>query len=236
MLLQRYWRLISGQERTQARRFYFAADRHRYLVTRALVRTVLSRYAPVAPEQWRFVCNAYGKPAVANHGRQAAGISFNLSHSRQLVVLGVGCGQALGIDAENLNDRQAPVDLAQRYFCAGEAQALAACPSALRAERFYRYWTLKESYIKARGMGLSIPLDQFGFDFGAGGQIAMSMQAGLGDQAARWRFWQWRPAATALVALCAQAATPQPQRLVHKRIIPTVEEHVLDDICPATSF
>lgn len=235
-LLQRYWQLIDGQEQAQARRFHFAADRHRYLVTRVLVRTVLSRYAPLAPEQWRFVRNAYGKPSVDNDIRQAARMSFNLSHSRQLVVLGVGCGQALGIDTEHLGGGQAPVELAARYFCADEAQALAACPSGLRGERFYHYWTLKESYIKARGMGLSIPLDQFGFAFGAGGRIGMRVAPGLDDQAGRWRFWQWRPAATALVALCAQSATPQPPRLVHKRIIPMVEEQVLDHICPSTSF
>jgi 4'-phosphopantetheinyl transferase len=234
-LLQRYWYLLTETEKSQARRFHFPADQHRYLVTRVLLRTVLSRYAPVSPAQWRFSCNAYGKPAVANDGGQAARIAFNLSHSGQLVVLCVSCDHALGIDTECLSGRPPSMDTVARYFCAEEALALAAIPTHLRAERFYRYWTLKEAYIKARGMGMSIPLDQFSFDFGVGGHIAMHMQPALGDRATRWRFWQWRQAA-ALIAVCAPASTPQPQQLTHKRIIPLVEEQVSEDICATTSF
>ena len=235
VLLQRYWPLLAEAEQVQARRFHFPADRHRYLVTRVLLRTVLSRYAPVAPAQWRFSCNAYGKPAVANGGLQAARIAFNLSHSGHLVVLCVSCDQALGIDTECLDGRTPCLDTAQHYFCAEEALALAACPAQHRTERFYRYWTLKEAYVKARGMGMSIPLNQFSFGFGAGGHIAMHVQPALGDMAARWRFWQWRQAA-ALVAVCAPAGTPQPQQLTHKRIIPMLQEQVSEDICATTSF
>lgn len=235
VLLQRYWLLLAETEQMQAQRFHFPADRHRYLVTRVLLRTVLSRYAPVPPAQWRFSYNAYGKPAVANDGVQTARIAFNLSHSGHLVVLCISCDHALGIDTECLHGRTPCMDTAQRYFCAEETLALEACPAPLRTERFYRYWTLKEAYIKARGMGMSIPLDQFSFGFGSGGRIAVHMQPALGDIATHWRFWQWRQAG-ALVAVCAPASTPQPQQLTHKRIIPMLEEQISEDICATTSF
>ena len=80
-LLQEYRGLLSEAEREQQQRFYFAKDRQRYLVTRALVRTVLSRYAPIYPEQWLFATNAYGKPYIANGAGFYNSISFNITHS-----------------------------------------------------------------------------------------------------------------------------------------------------------
>src|SRR5215831_16122151 len=64
-LLNAYHQLMSPEERAQQQRFYFEKSRHEYLVTRALARTVLSRYVAVDPSIWRFEKNEYGKPAIA---------------------------------------------------------------------------------------------------------------------------------------------------------------------------
>ena len=88
-LLAEYRSLLSEEERQRQMRFHFERDRHRYLVTRAMVRTVLSKYADVAPRDWRFAANDYGKPSIAAEHTEARGIEFNLSHTDGLVVLGV---------------------------------------------------------------------------------------------------------------------------------------------------
>jgi 4'-phosphopantetheinyl transferase len=67
-LLASYRELLNATEKEEESRFYFARDRHRYLVTRALVRTVLSRYASVDPKDWVFSRNAYGRPYIVNGG------------------------------------------------------------------------------------------------------------------------------------------------------------------------
>src|SRR5215813_4188059 len=70
-----YRELLSAAEKEQERRFYFARDRRRYLVTRAMVRTVLSRYVSVHPREWLFSTNAYGRPDIVNAQARDAGLS-----------------------------------------------------------------------------------------------------------------------------------------------------------------
>jgi 4'-phosphopantetheinyl transferase len=202
-LLQRYSQLLTPAERQAQARFHFAKDQHRYLLTRALVRTVLSHYAPTAPQDWTFDVNAWGKPFVTHTNTLTEHIAFNVSHTDGLIVLAVGQHRALGVDVEQLS-RNAPLDAAHAYFSAAESASLAQLPAEQQAFRFFQYWTLKESYIKARGMGLSIPLDQFSFNLEAPSHIRLSTDPRLQDAAVRWQFWQFRLPSDHLVALCAE--------------------------------
>src|SRR5437867_1617437 len=96
-----YRELLNAAEKEQEPRFYFERDRRRYLITRALVRTVLSRYVSIRPTDWIFSTNAYGRPECANVQARTAGLSFNISHTHSLIVLGVTKDRALGVDVEN---------------------------------------------------------------------------------------------------------------------------------------
>jgi 4'-phosphopantetheinyl transferase len=243
-LLERYRQLLTEAERQQETRFHFAQDRHRYLITRALVRTTLSRYADLPPERWTFVLNAYGRPAICNDG--VHGISFNLSHSRKLVVLAITRDHDLGVDTEDALTRSAPTEIAERFFAPEEVASLRALPADQQPERFFQYWTLKESYIKARGMGLSLPLDQFAFHFPRADQVRLTIQPKLQDAAENWRFWQWwvrpqQPDSIAahhgqhLLALCAPNVRDAPPRLVLKEIVPFVSEGDLHHTLIASS-
>lgn len=223
-LLDQYRQLLTGKEQAQERRFHFRKDQHRYLVTRALVRTVLSRYAPVAPEQWLFSPNAYGKPEIANDDRTAKKISFNISHTHGLIVLGITGYKSLGLDTENVRARQAPIDVARHYFSADEVAALHALPVNMQHDRFFQYWTLKEAYIKARGMGLSIPLDQFSFHLPHDVHPGISFHSLLDDHASRWRFWQFRVSSEYLMAVCAERVESVAQQLKIKKLVPLEAE------------
>jgi 4'-phosphopantetheinyl transferase len=229
-LLGQYRELLTDGERRQEARFHFAADRRRYLVTRALVRTTLSRYVPVAPEQWSFSANAYGRPEITNDDQTARTLSFNVSHTKSLIVLGVTCNSALGVDTENVRIREAALDVADRFFSPAEVAALNALPADMRHDRFFDYWTLKESYIKARGMGLSIPLDQFGFHFPDERRVDISMSSRLNDSASRWRFWQLRPSADYLVALCVERSGQSSPEVQTRSVIPFDGDESID--CP----
>jgi 4'-phosphopantetheinyl transferase len=228
-LLGEYRQLLSESERAQERRFHFADDRRRYLVTRALVRTVLSRYvaSDIAPGQWTFVTNDFGRPEIGNQHPGAGKISFNLSHTKDVILLGITCGQALGVDVENLRNRQSLLDIAQRFFAPCEVEALSALPAGQQQQRFFEYWTLKESYIKARGMGLAIALDQFGFRFPQDRFIDLSIDPRQLDTPARWRFWQLWLRDEYLAAVCAQRTDGESPRLVVSETIPLVSEKAL---------
>ncbi len=219
-LLAEYRQLLTEQELRQQLRFRFERDKHRYLVTRAMVRTVLSKYADVAPRDWQFEVNAYGRPSIAAEHEVAAGIEFNLSHTDGLVVLGVARGRALGVDVENVCTRQSGIEIADRYFAPAEVAAMRALPPEQQARRFFEYWTLKESYIKARGMGLSIPLDHFSFDLSRARDARIVMDKRLGDSPSKWCFWQLQPRAEHLVAVCAQRLEAEPPRWTMRRFVP----------------
>lgn len=215
--------LLSGDERAQEPRFHFADDRKRYLVTRALVRKVLSRYADVAPGDWRFAVNDHGRPRIALPAGADAGcqgLDFNLSHTRGLIAMAVSRHRPLGVDVEQVSARRGSLDIAQRFFSPREAAALARVPAAALQERFYEYWTFKEAYIKARGLGLSLPLERFGFDFPRDDEVRLSVDPEVGDDAARWSLWQLRPTPEHLLALCAARLPSQPTVLAVREAVP----------------
>jgi 4'-phosphopantetheinyl transferase len=215
-----YLTLLNEEERQNQQRFYFERDRLRYLVTRALVRSVLSRYAPIAPGEWRFETNSYGRPHIARALTAASDIRFNLSHTHSLIVLGVTLGRELGVDVENLWTRCVSIQIADGFFAPEEVADLARVPAGDRQRRFLEYWTLKESYIKARGMGLSIPLDKFSFHYRADGAVELSVCAELGDDPCRWQFWHLQPAPGYVLAVCAERLRAETSRLVVRRVVP----------------
>jgi 4'-phosphopantetheinyl transferase len=199
--------LLNTEERAQEARFYFSNDRRQYLYSRALLRSTLSRYAAVKPSDWVFAPNSYGRPEIVNPDAVRLNLSFNLSHTRGLIVLAVTRQRLLGVDVENITCRRASIDLAGRYFATDEAASLKAVPRQMQAYRFFEYWTFKEAYIKARGMGLSLPLDKFSFHYPDANTVALVIHPELRDDAARWQFWQFQPTADHLIAVCAEVAS-----------------------------
>jgi 4'-phosphopantetheinyl transferase len=227
-LLNRYLELLSVAELRQQRRFYFERDQHRYLVTRALVRTVLSKYAPISPDQWRFATNPYGRPEVANEDAHARLLAFNLSHTSGLIILGVTRNRAIGVDVENLHVQRAGLEVADRFFALSEVAALRALPLAQQERRFFEYWTLKESYIKAHGMGLSLPLNRFAFDVEDRGRIRLSIDSSLKDLPELWESWQFEPEAGFIVAVVAARPDGGSGSLRFRRTVPLLHEEAFD--------
>src|SRR5262249_53867928 len=152
------------------------------------------------------------------------GLSFNISHTHSLIVLGVTQGRELGIDVENVVDRAAPLDVAGRYFAPQEVAVLSAAPKQEQQHRFFEYWTFKESYIKARGMGLSLPLDKFSFHYPHDRAVEIAIDAELADDAARWQFWQFRPTPEYLVALCAERVGARSPKVIARKVVPLLSE------------
>lgn len=179
--------LMTPDERARHRRFHFERDRRQFLATRALSRAVLSRYASVPPAEWRFEAGSHGKPRIA-HPAGTPPLYFNLANTAGLVVCAVSVAhEMIGVDVERIDRKVEMLDLAERFFSPCEVRALRAIPASEQDRRFFDFWTLKESYIKARGLGLALPLDQFSFHFESG-EIGVAFDEKLADDPARWRF------------------------------------------------
>jgi 4'-phosphopantetheinyl transferase len=222
-----YRAVLNYAENEQESRFYFEKDRWRYVVTRALVRTVLSRYAPLAPKDWTFLTNRYGRPEIANTEATKDGLTFNISHTDSLIVLGITKHRALGIDVENIHRRKVSIKIAEQFFAWNELAELARIPLHRWQDRFFEYWTFKESYIKARGMGLSLPLDKCSFYFPHDRCVKIAIHPKLADDAVRWHFWQFRPRREYLVAVCAECVDTRAPLLVIRKIVPARSEELL---------
>jgi 4'-phosphopantetheinyl transferase len=158
--LQQLELTLSQDEKARAGRFHFAKDKNHYIVARGLLRELLGRYLQKSPDSLEFSYGEYGKPSLAGENA-AAGLSFNLSHSAGLVALAFAKDRNLGIDVEAIKPDSAGEEIARRYFSAPEVSDLLSLPPDARADAFFRCWTRKEAYLKARGAGLQIPLDSF---------------------------------------------------------------------------
>jgi 4'-phosphopantetheinyl transferase len=209
--------LLPNDDLEKGRRYHFARDRNRFLLTRILQRTVLSRYHGVSPKNWQFSANPFGRPSIAaSHGERC--IEFNISHTNSLIVFAVGRDLKIGIDIEQLRCLTTQLEIADRFFGEVEASDLRLLPPHLRSRRFLEYWTLKEAYLKARGRGLSIPLDSVAFLL-APGRIDFTVNADQGD-AERWRFLQFDVFDEHIGALCIGSSRGAPLRLTAREVVP----------------
>ena len=187
-VLNDFQQLISPQEQETIDRRRTDDAKRDALVTRGLVRTVLSRYSDISPSQWQFDKGWNGKPFIANsnESKSAESLEFNLSHAHHLIALAVTRGSVIGIDVEYTKRKSATKKLAPRYFSASEVEALQMLPSQEQQVGFYDYWTLKESYIKACGDGLSVPLHLFSFDIQDRDNISLTFDEKRKDNSERW--------------------------------------------------
>jgi len=196
LLLNRYKSWLTDEETQKMYRYRFERHQHQYLITRALIRSLLSHYYPATPPQdWRFDKNQWGKPSLFVE-QNPGNLVFNLSHTDGLIVCAFSQEHPLGVDVEDVTREGETVKIADRYFSAQEYQTLIALPEQKQNERFFDLWTLKESYIKAWGKGLAIPLDEFSFCFPEDdntiSEITLHTEAARQDQPEQWRFWNWQ--------------------------------------------
>jgi 4'-phosphopantetheinyl transferase len=153
-------RYLSAEERERANRFHIDDDRDRYTVSHGSLRRILGQYLDLPPEEIAFGHGEHGKPNL-DPLPQAGGLAFNMSHSGDFILIAVGLLREVGVDVEKVRPEIELERLARRFFSPGEVESLSAQESDQRLAAFFRCWTRKEAYIKARGGGLSIPLDQF---------------------------------------------------------------------------
>jgi 4'-phosphopantetheinyl transferase len=148
--------LFAG-ERARAAGFRFERDRRRFVARRVFARGILAGYLGITASQVPLRTSSQGKPELD----APSGISFSLSHSEGVTVMAVAAGGPVGVDIERVRPIADALEVAERFFARGEVAQLRSSPDD-QAEAFLALWTRKESYLKATGAGLSVPL--IGFD------------------------------------------------------------------------
>jgi 4'-phosphopantetheinyl transferase len=157
--LQTLRQTLTPDEQARADRFYFDEHRHRFIAARGILRALLGRYLALKPETIRFAYNDYGKPSLAVP--EASSLRFNVSHSGDMALYAVTHTQQIGVDIELLREVSDIQQIVQRFFSPQEQAEWLRLPVGQQTTGFFNCWTRKEAYIKARGQGLSLPLEQF---------------------------------------------------------------------------
>lgn len=201
--LDAYRALLSPDEHERMARFVFERDRKAFLLTRALVRTTLSRYAPIAPADWKFIANIHGRPEILDRPAGVPDLRFNISHTDGLIACAVTIGREVGVDVENVG-RRVLHDVAGRHFAPTEVSDLRQLPEEEQQRVFFDYWTLKESYIKARGFGLALPLGDFAFKLNPPNSPTIAFEPALDDDPSTWQFLQDWPTPQHRLALAVR--------------------------------
>ena len=158
--LEQLRKIISAEEISRAANFHFEHDRWRFIAARGFLRTIVADYIGIAAKAVRFAYNEFGKPGLDSPGA-ISDFKFNLSHSGELALVAVAQVRDVGVDIERIDDSVDVEAVAEHFFSPGEIASLTGLPASQRLAGFFNCWTRKEAYIKARGMGLSIPLDTF---------------------------------------------------------------------------
>lgn len=177
---------LTDQEKTRYSAFRFSHHRREYLTSRVLSRTALSHALSCSQEDLLFVRDYWGKPAVTPE----RDISFNISNSTDLVVCLVARGIEVGVDAESLERAAEILKLAPEVFSEHERAQLNELSVPKQVDRALSLWVLKEAWVKAIGMGLSVPLHKVSFLF-SGDKICLQVDRTMDDLFKRsWRFCQ----------------------------------------------
>lgn len=155
--------LLTDDERARHDRFLVPSPKVQFVAARATLRRALSlRHPDVHPTEWAFATNEHGRPHVIG---PVTGSHFNVSHTHGMIAVALADHADVGVDVESVTRRGETVKIANRFFSPDEVRDLHALHESLQRDRFFDLWTLKESYIKARGMGLAISLSRFSFCF-----------------------------------------------------------------------
>lgn len=186
----------------RAERFHFEKDRARNLIARGFLRVFLGRYLGVAPERLVLEQTSQGKPFLKDF---PGTLQFNLSHSHDTALYGFCRHAKIGVDLEHMGRGVNEESIARNYFTPEESAAILQEQGEKRRALFYRYWTLKEAYLKATGEGLAVPLHQFRISLDSLKLVPVGLLSEKGNTSpVDWSFHQWIPREDYVAALAVE--------------------------------
>ncbi len=146
--------LLTGAELERAAKFLKPSDAEGFILCRGLLRRILADCLSVEPSELHFNRNAQGKPFLED-----GGLEFNVSHSRERLLIAVTAGRAVGVDIEFRRGGLNMEAIAQRWFAPEEQAFFKSLQDP--AAGFFEIWSKKEAYVKALGAGIYTDLNTF---------------------------------------------------------------------------
>jgi len=228
-LLAWYRDLLSEEEREKHKNFYFVRDRDLYLLTHGLVRTTLSKYLKIDPGKLVFTNTGYGRPEIAQSEGDPQ-IRFSVSRSHGLVACLIVLSIDAGVDVERIRKLDNLKTLSEDVFTYLEISRFRDLSENDQMEGFFTLWTLKEAYIKARGIGFSLPLNRFSFYFDAARCIRIFVSPELQDTPSNWQFASYRPKRSHTIAVALRRKDRPDLRIRFFEAIPELNSISFQDL------
>ncbi len=150
--------MLSEDEKIKAGKYRFNKDMKIYVLARATLRFIISKYLKVDPNEIHFTYSKYQKPSLL---KPKTNLHFNVSHSGERVLIGFTEDSVLGVDIELIKYTEELTDVARRFFSDNEVSDFLTLSGEDQSIGFFNCWTRKEAFIKAVGQGLSFPLKEF---------------------------------------------------------------------------
>ena len=200
--------MLPADERERFHRYRHPLTAHQFLAGRLLIRGWLEAVSGTAAVEWQLVEGTRGRPAIAH---PPSAWSFNLAHSGGLVACALSLLPDVGVDLEHLDRRPMDRDLYRRFCSPTEIADIERQPEDARITRFLTYWTLKEAYLKARGLGIAVQLADVEFSID-GPRPSLTLRGSLEDADPGWAFALFQPSPRFLLSVAAPQpiGTPRP--------------------------
>ncbi len=177
--------ILAADERARANKFHFQKDRTHFVVARGILRAILGRYLSRDPRTLHFCYSQYGKPSLVSEACSDP-LFFNVSHSHGMALYAISRTLNIGVDIEYMRMDIECEQIAVRFFSPYEVNMLLVVPKGVQHEAFFNCWTRKEAYIKGRGLGLSLDLNQFDVSLTPGEPAAILNIREEGQDVSRW--------------------------------------------------
>lgn len=202
---------LSVDEIQRADGFHLQGDKDRFIAAHGCLRNILAHYQHSEPAQLSFSANDYGKPALSMDSSERR-MDFNLSRSEDLALVAVTWERKVGVDLERIRQGISAQVIARQYFSESEFSELMALPSEQREIGFFNCWTRKEAYIKAQGLGLSLPLESFDVSLGPNEPVILRATRPDPQEAARWTLLSLEVSPDYAAALAVEGAVLSPSK------------------------
>jgi 4'-phosphopantetheinyl transferase len=197
--------VLSPEEKRRADRFHFEADRRRCVIGRGSLKLLLGQIMNLPANELQIENDEFGKPRMIS--RRGRCLQFNVSHSGSLVLLAITRGRKIGVDVERVRTDLDVDGIAARFFSTSEYNIWALLAGQAKYDAFFACWTRKEAYLKARGVGLSEPPDQFDVSFLPCEEPRLLETRPHPDEALRWSLRAPQPELDYTAALAVEGSS-----------------------------
>ncbi len=209
--------ICSADERIEARRFHRVTDQQQFVIARALVRLALSHHFPIPAGAWRFERDCNRRPFIVAP-ETSPPIRFSVSHTQGLVACLITLSAEAAVDVEKIEHHQDLAPVARHILSPAEQRTLSVLSGRNWTTSFFDHWTLKEAYAKARGLGLSLPLNDIGFELKPDDSIHVHFASQLNDDPSAWVFWRRNLSPQHIVSVAAKRDFGDAYEIIHRSV------------------